>query len=139
MLLLPQSVKIYLATAPTDMRKGFDTLAALVEQDLGQDVYSGHLFVFVSKRANRIKILTWVQGGFVLWYKRLERGRFKMPFVDKDSRSVKLDSGQLAMLLDGIDYSRVRRPRRWHPPARKRRPNPVESAAITPRFCDLLI
>ena len=113
-------------------------LAALVEQDLGQDVYSGHLFVFVSKKANRIKILTWNQGGFILWYKRIERGRFKMPRVDERSRSVKLDSGQLAMLLDGVDYSRVRRPRRWIPP-RKRRPIPAESAEITPRFCDVLI
>ena len=71
----PSSVKIFLATTPTDMRRGFDGLSALVTHDLGQDVFAGHLFVFVSRRGNRIKILSWDRGGFVLWYKRLERGR----------------------------------------------------------------
>ena len=81
MLSLPPSVRIYLATAPADMRKGHDGLSALVKQELGQDVFSGHLFVFVSRKGNRIKILTWDHGGFVLYYKRLERGRFRLPAV----------------------------------------------------------
>ena len=76
MLTLPSSVRVYLASEPTDMRKGFDGLRALVI-GLGQDVYSGHLFVFVSRRGDRIKILSWDRGGFVLWYKRLEKGRFR--------------------------------------------------------------
>ena len=78
MIGLPRAVKIYLATEPADMRKGFDGLAALVEAQ-GLDLYSGHLFVFVSKRADRVKVLTWDRGGFVLYYKRLERGRFPSP------------------------------------------------------------
>lgn len=115
MLKLPRSVRIYLACGPTDMRKGHDGLSTLVEQRLGQDVYSGHLFVFVSRKGDRIKILTWDHGGFVLWYKRLEQGRFRLPAIDDEQTAVELESTQLTMLLDGIDYSRVRRPIRWEP------------------------
>jgi transposase len=116
MLTLPPSVRIYLATEPTDMRKGHDGLAALVKQGLGHDVYSGHLYVFVSRKGNRIKILAWDHGGFILWYKRLERGRFRVPSVDAEQSAVELESTQLSMLLNGIDYSRVRKPIRWEPP-----------------------
>ena len=116
MLTLPPSVRIYLATEPTDMRKGHDGLAALVKQALSLDVYSGHLYVFVSRKGNRIKILAWDHGGFILWYKRLERGRFRVPSVDAEQSAVELESTQLSMLLDGIDYSRVRKPIRWEPP-----------------------
>lgn len=115
MIGLPSSVKIYLSTKPTDMRKGFDGLSALVRR-WGQDVYSGHLFVFVSRRGDRVKVLSWDRGGFVLWYKRLERGRFKLPSLTHCEQRVALDAGQLSMLLEGIDYSRVKRPRRWQPP-----------------------
>lgn len=115
MISLPPSVRIFLATTPTDMRKGHDGLAALVQQQMGQDVFSGHLFVFVSRRGNRIKILTWDRGGFVLWYKRLESGRFKLPRVDQDEAVLQLESSELSMLVDGIDYSRVRKPPRWAP------------------------
>lgn len=78
MLLLPSSVRIFLATAPIDMRCGFDKLGRIIVE-MGMDVYSGHLFAFVSRRGDRIKVLAWDRGGFVLWYKRLERGRFKLP------------------------------------------------------------
>jgi len=100
------------------MRKGFDGLSALVTAK-GQDVFSGHLFVFVSRKCDRVKVLCWDRGGFVLWYKRLERGRFKRPRVHLWQSTVELDTGQLSMLLDGVDYSRVRRPRPWEPPRRK--------------------
>ena len=116
MITLPPSVRIFLATAPCDMRKGHDGLSALVKQQLGLDVYSGHLFAFVSRKGDRVKILTWDHGGFVLYYKRLERGRFRLPSLPKGQESVQLESTQLTMLLDGIDYSRVRRPPRWQPP-----------------------
>ena len=114
MLRLPSSVRIFLASGPTDMRKGFDGLSALVKAR-GQDVYSGHLFVFVSRRGDRVKVLSWDRGGFVLWYKRLERGRFRLPAMDPETGAVELDSGQLAMLLDGVDLTRVRRQRVWEP------------------------
>jgi transposase len=119
MLTLPESVRIYLATTPTDMRKGFDGLSALIEKELGGDVYSGHLFVFVSRRGDRVKILTWERGGFVLWYKRLERGRFRMPTLGPGQKRVTLDAGQLAMLLEGMDYSQIQRPKRWQPSMRQ--------------------
>jgi transposase len=115
MFTLPPSVKIYLATAPTDMRKGHDSLAALVKQQLGHDVYSGHLFAFVSRRGDRVKILTWDHGGFILWYKRLESGRFRVPELPEEEHAVELEAAQLAMLMSGIDYSRVRKPKRWEP------------------------
>jgi transposase len=114
MLTLPSSVRIFLSPAPTDMRRGFDGLAALVAT-AGLDVYSGHLFVFLSKDRDRIKILTWDRGGFVLWAKRLERGRFKLPPLDPAARTVTLDAGPLAMILDGVDVAQVRRSKPWTP------------------------
>jgi len=117
MLTLPPSVKIYLCTAPTDMRKGHDGLSAIVQNQLQADVFSGHFFVFVSRRGNRVKVLFWDNGGFVLIYKRLEKGRFRMPkSLSTDVVSVRLQSSQLALLLDGIDYSKVKNPPRWRPP-----------------------
>lgn len=114
MLLLPSSVRIYLATAPCDMRKGFDGLAALVNQ-MGQDVFDGHLYVFLSRRRDRCKILAWQSGGFVLWYKRFERGRFKRPVKHEGATCACIDASSLAMLLEGIDTAKVRRPALWRP------------------------
>lgn len=113
MIGLPRSVKILLFSGPTDMRKGFDGLSALVTA-AGQDVYSGHLYVFLSRRRDRAKVLTFQRGGFVLWYKRLERGRFR-PLPADAHGQVELDATQLAMLLDGIDLRRVKAPRHWQP------------------------
>jgi len=118
MLTLPPSVKIFLFTAPTDMRKGHDGLSALVINELGADLFSGHLFVFVSRRRDRVKILAWDRGGLALWYKRLEKGRFRLPRIQDDIKSVPMDSGELSLLLEGIDYSKVRRPKRWKPPVK---------------------
>lgn len=120
MLTLPRSVRIFVATKPMDMRAGFDKLGRIVSE-MGMDVYSGHLFAFVSRRGDRIKILMWDHGGFVLWYKRLERGRFTMPTsVGADTATVSLDGPSLAMLLDGIDVSHVRRPVHWSPKTAER-------------------
>ena len=102
--------------AAAHKRKGHDGLSALVQHRLELDVFSGHLFVFVSRRGNRIKVLFWDNGGFVLLYKRLEKGRFRLPRMDRDQGTVALEASQLALLLDGIDYSRVKRPPRWSPP-----------------------
>jgi transposase len=113
MIGLPESVKIFLFSEPTDMRKGFDGLGGLVKT-AGGDVYSGHLFVFVSRRRDRAKILTFQKGGFVLWYKRLERGRFKP--MSAPENQIEIDATQLAMLLDGIDVRRVKQPKHWQPP-----------------------
>jgi transposase len=113
---IPRSVRIFIGSTPIDMRKSIDGLMAIVQEELAQDAYSGHLFVFVSRRCDRVKILTWDKGGFILVYKRLERGQFKLPHVDPSSMAVEIDATQLAMLLDGIDFGRVRRPEHWKPP-----------------------
>lgn len=113
MIGLPRSVKILLFTEPTDMRKGPDGLSALVIA-AGEDVYSGHLYVFISRRRDRAKILTFETGGFVVWYKRLEAGRFR-PVRSSSTGQVALDATELAMLMDGIELSRVRRIRHWVP------------------------
>ena len=115
MLTLPRSVRIFMCSAVIDMRKSIDGLMAIVQEELAEDAYSGHLFVFVSRRCDRVKILTWDKGGFVLVYKRLERGQFKLPHMDPSSMAVEIDATQLAMLLDGIDFGRVRRPQHWSP------------------------
>lgn len=118
MLTLPSAVRIVLATEPVDMRKSIDGLMAVVRSSFGEDVYSGHLFVFVSRRGDRVKILTFSRGGFILYYKRLEQGRFRLPQVEEQAQSVRLDATQLAMLLDGIDVAEVKRPAAWEPPSR---------------------
>jgi len=115
-LLLPSSVKIYVATEPVDLRKSIDGLSAAVRA-AGHDVFTGHLYVFTGRRRDRVKILVWDRGGFVLYYKRLESGRFRWPEIAEGARDVELDATQLAMLLDGIDVGRVKRPRAWMPAA----------------------
>jgi transposase len=119
MLTLPRSVRIYLAREPVDLRKSIDGLGAIASTR-GHDLYSGHLFIFVSRRGDRVKILAWDQGGFVLYYKRLESGRFRLPEMRPDAEEVELDATALAMLLDGIDVERVKRPRAWQPAERKK-------------------
>lgn len=114
MLSLPSSVRIMLFAGAVDMRKGFDGLAAIVVAT-GHDVYSGHLFVFLSGRADRVKVLTWQRGGFVVWYKRLERGRFRRPHTPPDATGVTLEADELTLLLEGFDPRHLRRPKRWEP------------------------
>lgn len=108
-----QSARIWLAAEATDMRCGFDRLAERVRVVIGQDPLSGHLFVFRSRRGDRLKILLWEQDGFLLWYKRLEVGVFKLPKVGEGSRSVELRASELAMILDGIDVSKLKRAPRY--------------------------
>ena len=114
MLILPPSVRIFLAAEAVDMRNGIDGLCALVRR-CGGDPFDGHLYVFLSSRRDRVKILSWTRGGFALWYKRLERGKFRRLLVDAKEKTTQLDSTQLSMLLDGIDLSQVKRANLWQP------------------------
>ena len=91
MISLSEATKVYLFAEPTDMRAGFDGLSHKVKRQ-GLELFSGHLFVFISKRGDRIKILTWERGGLTLWYKRLERGTFKRM---KGTGALQIDSGGL--------------------------------------------
>ena len=109
-------VAVYLCTAPTDMRKGFDTLAALIREHLGRDPLSGDLFVFLSRGKDRLKALAWESDGFVLWYKRLEEGTYRLPPCPPGDKGVCLKASELAMLLDGIDLKSVRRSPRYQRP-----------------------
>ena len=108
-----QAARIWMASEPTDMRCGFDRLAERVRAVIGENPQSGHLFVFRSRRADRLKILVWDRDGFVLWYKRLEVGIFKLPRVEQGARSVELRASELAMVLDGIDVSKLKRVARY--------------------------
>lgn len=108
-------VRVFAFTAPIDMRKSYDTLGAVVANELGHDILEGDVFLFVGRTADRCKILFWDRGGFVVAYKRLERGRFRLPTIPPDAQSVALDPTALTMLLDGIDMKRVRRPELWKP------------------------
>ncbi len=118
MLGLPPSVRIHFATELVDMRNGIDGLRAVVEGTLKKDAFGGHLFVFVGKARDKVKILFWDRNGFVLYLKRLERGRFQLPAVDERTKHVAMEPAQLAMLLDGIDLN-ARRLARWNPDERK--------------------
>jgi transposase len=110
-----QGTRIWLAAEPTDMRCGFDRLAERVKAVISQDplLCGGHLFVFRSRRGERLKILTWDRDGYVLWYKRLEAGVFKLPRIKEGSRSVELRPSELAMILDGIDMTKLKRVPRY--------------------------
>ena len=114
MLSLPTSVRIWLATQATDMRKSFDTLAELVRQQLQGDPLSGQLFVFRNKRADRVKLLYWDEDGFVIVYKRLEAGTFRFPAAT--TAGVEVRAADLQMLLDGVDLASVKRGRRYRRP-----------------------
>jgi len=105
--------RIWLAAEATDMRCGFDRLAARVEAITGESSLSGHLFVFRSRCGSRLKVLAWDRDGFALWYKRLEAGVFKLPKLAPGTRSVELKASELAMLLEGIDLSKLKRTPRY--------------------------
>jgi transposase len=102
MIALASGTRVWLATGVTDMRKGFDGLAALVATTLQADPFSGHVFVFRGRRGDRIKLLWYAGDGLCLFAKRLERGRFVWP--QAQSGRVHLTTAQLSMLLEGIDW-----------------------------------
>lgn len=116
MLSLPSSVRVYLASQPVDLRRGHDGLVAIVRGTWRLNPFDGHLFVFLGKRLDRVKILAWDRNGFILYYKRLSQGRFRLPQIPPGADRVELDATTLTMLLDGIDVKHVRRPARWTPP-----------------------
>ena len=112
MIGLPPGTRVWLAGGTTDMRCGFDGLAAIVQSKLASDPYSGHVFVFRGRKGDRIKVLWWSGDGMCLLAKRLEHGHFVWP--QAESGSVHLSGAQLSMLLEGIDW---RRPSRTHRPS----------------------
>jgi len=110
MIGLPPGAHVWLAAGVTDLRKGFDGLAAIVKATLAEDPYSGHLFAFRGRRGDRLKVLWYDGDGLCLFAKRLERGKFVWPRAT--SGVVSLSPAQLSMLIEGIDWRRVERTQR---------------------------
>ena len=112
MIHLPASVRVYLCLTPCDMRKSFDSLQALVREHLELDAFAGHLFVFASRRKDRVKILYWDRDGFAVWSKRLEEGTYAVPLSDGVERRQEITAQELGALLSGIDLSIAKRRKR---------------------------
>ncbi len=108
------SARYFLFREPTDMRKSFDGLCGLVSNRLGQDTMSGDIYIFINKPRNRIKLLRWESGGFVLFYKRLERGTFELPEMNSSDLGLSIEYGELAMLITGISMKKTRKRRRFY-------------------------
>ncbi len=111
MLSLPAPVRVFVCLEAVDMRRSFDALAAMAGHVLEQDPLSGHLFVFGSKRGDRVKVLYWDKDGYALWYKRLECGTFKFPGAG--GRGTEISRADFALLLEGIDVSQAKRSKRF--------------------------
>lgn len=115
MINLPSTVRVFLHSPPTDLRKGFDALCGLVTTAFAQDPTSGHLFLFVNRRRDRIKILYWDRDGLAIWYKRLETpGTFQLPAAD--AVSIEMTPTQLSLILSGIDLRSAQQRKRYQRP-----------------------
>jgi len=112
-LSLSPAVKLWYCPQSVDMRLGFDGLHALVSNRLKGDPFSGHLFIFRNKNADRLKVLYWGGHGLCMWCQRLEAGRYHFPETTPDKPTLELTAGQFQMILDGIDLSRVRHFKRF--------------------------
>lgn len=113
MLTWPRAVRVFIHTQPTDMRRSFDRLAWMVQEVLHQDPFSGHLFVFVNRSGDRMKILFWDRSGYVLFYKRLEQGVFHLP--GHEPECLEIDVPRLTLILEGLELSGARQHKRYNP------------------------
>jgi transposase len=113
MIHLPASVRVYLCLTACDMRKSFDSLHSLVRDHLQLDPFAGHLFVFASRRRDRLKILYWDRDGFAIWSKRLEEGTYAIPFGEAEGNRREISAQELGSILSGIDLERATRRKRY--------------------------
>ena len=113
MFSLSQSDTYYLYRGQTDMRKSFDGLCGLVQQELHRNPMSGEVFIFISRRRNTLKLLHWEQGGFVLYYKRLEQGTFELPHYDPEAKDYHIPWTELMMMVEGISMKHIRHRKRY--------------------------
>ena len=116
MLTLPPGVRVFVATERIDGRKGIDGLSSMVRSRFAEDPLSGMMFVFFSRRADRVRVLYWDREGYVLVTKRLERGTYKLPWPAEQGRVV-LEAAELLLVLEGIDVRGAARRPRWSPRA----------------------
>lgn len=117
MLSFPPGIQVFMAVESVDMRKSFDGLSAAVETVFERNVLDGHLFLFLNRRRDRIKIIWWDGDGAAIWAKRLERGNYEMPRHAADAKRLQLDTTQLAMLLSGVKLDAPQRRRYVRPQA----------------------
>lgn len=115
MFTLPASVRIYVAAEPVDLRRSFDGLAAATRTLIGADPLNGHVYIFLNRRRNSVKLLVWDRTGYLIVYKRLERGTFALPTEPRPgARHVEIDAGELGLMLEGVDLRGARRRTRWY-------------------------
>ncbi|HTQ43141.1 MAG TPA: IS66 family insertion sequence element accessory protein TnpB [Polyangiaceae bacterium] len=113
-------MRLFVATQPVDGRKGADSLMVLVREVFRHDPLSGHLFIFFSKRCDRVRVVYWDRNGFAMWTKRLQRGRFRPTFSAGAQLEAKaMEAAELALIVEGIDLAGARRRPRWQPTTRK--------------------
>lgn len=113
MIHLPASVRVYVCLTPCDMRKSFDALQSLVRDHLELDAFNGHLYLFFSRRRDRVKVLYWDRDGFAVWAKRLEEGTYAIPSAGAETRRIEMTPEELGALLSGIDLSTATRRKRY--------------------------
>lgn len=113
MLSLSPAIQVFMAIEPVDLRKGFDGLRAAVQAVFDRNVLDGHLFLFLNRRRDRIKLLWWDRDGLALFYKRLERGTYEIPRHAPGNRQLRLDATQLSLLLSGVQLDSVKHRRRY--------------------------
>lgn len=111
MLTLPPGIAVFMAVQPVDMRKSFDGLSAAVETVFGRNLLDGHLFLFLNRQRDRIKILWWDRDGKAIFAKRLERGSYELPRHQPGDQQLQLDATQLALLLSGVQLDAPKRKR----------------------------
>ena len=114
--MLSPAVRVFLCAQPTDMRRSFDKLAEMTRSLLSQDPFSGHLFVFFNRPRDRVKILFWDRSGFCLYYKRLERGAFRVPVFN--GLGAQLEAAELTLILEGIELAGAKRRPRFEFPSK---------------------
>jgi len=110
---LPGHISYFIYSQPTDMLKSFDGLGGIVRNELGRNPLSGDIFIFINRRRTMIKILVWDNGGFVIYYKRLETGTFEMPLREEHERSIQIGRDDLMMILEGIKLENVKKNKRF--------------------------
>jgi len=115
MFTLSSSNKFHLYSEPTDMRKSFDGLSGLIQNNLGRNPGNGDVFVFINKARDKIKLLHYQGVGFTLYYKRLEEGTFELPNYDEKSLSISLSYTQIVMLIDGLSIKNIKKRKRYNP------------------------
>lgn len=113
MISVPSAVRIFVHALPTDMRKSFDGLHAIVTNEFHMDIMKGDYFVFLNRSLDRCKILSWDRDGLIVWAKRLEAGRFQRPNVQADGLSIEIDGTTLTMILGGVDLDSGKRRKRY--------------------------